>query len=153
MNDGYDFRTFLAAKIQKKVDEARAEEASEQGSDSDRVMKIANKIYRSSSPPSYAKALAKAHARAVDFAEKVLKRVKAGDPDLVFRFICWETLLYEFAEELPGAIRAASNPNQFAMAEFPFTVFAEVLGEEYQAPSDGEHWPLPQREGPITWKD
>lgn len=153
MEDAHDMRSFLTSKLKKKIDEKREEEQ-EENTDEARVLKVAKKIAATKSPPGYAKALFKAHQRAKKFANAVIKRVKSGDPDLIFRFLCWEGLLTEFANELPQNIRDAANPNVKAMAEFPFSVFAEILGEEYRAPQDGENFPpLARAEQPIHWDD
>ena len=102
-------------------------------------------------PPGYAKALCKAHRRFLQFVN--LMGAVREYPAPVARLLAHEMTLRALRDDFAEAATLATKTKEFPIVCVPSGLYEEILGTEHQKPADGEHWPLPQREGPITWED
>lgn len=146
--DTYEMREFLNSRLKKKVEEEREKRNPEaKETDEQKVEKICNSILTSKSVPSYAKAGFRDRESGVKFARFVLKNIK--DKELVFRFINNIAAIEGFVEDLNSA---NWNRGHFPIVCYPANVVAEIMGEEYEAPEEKEHWPdLGYADQPIGW--
>jgi len=115
----------------------------------DKVETLLTRMMGVRPPPAYAKALSKMYHQMRIF----LQKFKKNDSEMVKRFLRRARDIEFLVEDMRKANAEASNRKLFPAVFMPSGLWEDILGVDHSKPEDGEHWPINQPDGPITWKD